>query len=144
MKCWLTLGLVLGALQAQACANLEVTQTWVREGPPGAAVLAGFGELRNGGRERLTITGFHSPQFKHVMLHETVFAHGEARMEARPKLRIAAHTARSLAPNGLHLMLMHPSAALQAGQSVIIEFACGDARARFSFPVRQAAPRPVP
>ena len=140
MKFWILLSLLLGGLQAHACAGLEAAQTWVREGPPGAAVLAGFGELRNGGRERLTITGVRSPQFKHVMLHETVFVQGEARMEARPELRIAAHTVRTLAPNGLHLMLMHPPASLQAGQQVSIEFACGDARTQFSFPVRQTAP----
>jgi periplasmic copper chaperone A len=142
MKYWfmLGLGLALTGLQAHACAGLEARGSWVREGPPGTAVLAGFGELRNGGRERLTITGVHSPQFKHVMLHETVFTHGEARMEARHRLRIAARATRNLAPNGLHLMLMHPRAALQVGQPVTIEFACGDTRTQFTFPVRQSAP----
>ncbi len=140
MKCWLMLGLVLTGLQAHACAGLEATRTWVREGPPGAAVLAGFGELRNGGRAQLTITGVRSPQFRHVMLHETVFAQGEARMEMRAKLPIAAHAARTLAPNGLHLMLMQPHAALQAGQKISVEFDCGDARTQVFFPVRQTAP----
>ena len=140
MKFWLMLGLVLTGLPAHACADLKAKGTWVRAGPPGAAVLAGFGELRNGGPAKLTITSIRSPQFKHVMLHETVFAQREARMEMRPKLPLAAHTARTLAPNGLHLMLMHPSAALPAGQQVTIEFACGDARIQFSFPVRATAP----
>ena len=140
MKPWMLLGLVLVGLPAHGCGGLAATGTWVREGPPGAVVLAGFGELRNVGREKLTITEVRSPQFKHAMLHETVFAQGEAHMEVRPKLPIAAHAARSLAPNGLHLMLMHPQAALMAGQQVIVEFACGDAWTQVSFPVRQTAP----
>ncbi len=140
MKFWLTLGLVLANLQAHACAGLAATGTWVREGPPGTAVLAGFGELRNESRARLTITGLRSPQFQHVMLHETVFTRGEARMEMRAELPLAAHAVRVLAPNGLHLMLMHPLAALPAGQQVTIEFTCGAERTQFSFPVRQTSP----
>ena len=140
MKLWLLLGLVFGGLPAHACAGLEAAGTWVREGPPGAAVLAGFGELRNVGREKLTITEIRSPQFKHAMLHETVFAHGEAHMEMRPKLPLPAHAARTLAPNGLHLMLMEPQRELRTPQQIIVEFACGEKWTQFSFPIRQTAP----
>lgn len=140
MKYVILTSLVLASLPAYACSGLEASGAWVREAPPGAAVLAGFGELRNAGPQSLTITGVRGAQFKHVMLHQTVFTHGEARMESRDTLLIAPKASRVLAPNGLHLMLMHPHTALRAGQRVTIEFECEDAHTPLSFPVRRTAP----
>ena len=125
---------------APACENLVVREAWIREGPPGAAVLAGFGELVNSGTKSLRITGVDSPRFGHAMLHETVYRKGEARMVAREVIDLAPGARVKLAPGGLHLMLMHGDATVTAGQQVPIDIVCGETRARFPFVVMRAAP----
>ena len=137
---WWLLGLCALARLAGACEGLAVNGAWIREAPPGAMVLAGYGELRNEGARALRITAVESTQFKHVMLHETVMEGGKARMVARDVLLIAPAAQAVLAPGGLHLMLMHGQAPLAAGQSVDLDFVCGATRTTLRFPVRRAAP----
>lgn len=125
---------------AAACEGLVVEDAWIREGPPGATVLAGFGTFRNQGTVALRITGIESTHFMHVMLHETVYRKGEAKMRARDEIALAPGAHVTLAPGGLHLMLMHGNARFAAGQSLPLDIVCGRTRATHPFLVRRDAP----
>jgi len=134
---WL-LGLLCGS--AFACDGLVVDAAWIRATPPGAKMLAGYGTFRNDGDAPIAITGVEGAGFGHVMLHETVIRNGQARMIAHDILEIAPGGAATLAPGGLHLMLMHPATPLAEHDTVVLEFRCGDRRAPVTFVVRRGPP----
>lgn len=136
----LLLPLLLRAASASACAGLEVREPWIRAAPPGAAMLAGYGVIRNTSPHDITLTGVSGAGFGHVMLHETLFEAGEARMRHRGEITIPAGGELLLAPGGLHLMLMKPRSALAPDQQVPLEFDCDGARQTVTFRVRRDAP----
>jgi copper(I)-binding protein len=103
---------------------------WVRLGPPGMAMMAGFGTLRNPCDAPVAVVSASSPAFGSVELHETsVGEDGVSRMRPVPRLEIAADDGVMLMPGSLHLMLMQPVAPLEAGAAVDITFALEDGRA---------------
>ena len=102
----------------QAAVPLEVREAWVAEAPPGARVQAAYMQLRNGGSAPLTVTAATSPAFASVELHRTVQEGGVARMEKLSGLALAPGESVSLAPGGLHLMLIAPRQRLSEGEAV--------------------------
>lgn len=90
---------------------------------PGGAASA-YMHLTNVTDNDLHLSGFDSPQFERVELHETVEQDGMARMRPVSNVRIAPGATLQLAPGGKHLMLMNPRASLGAGTvvSVTIHF----------------------
>ncbi|WP_242112122.1 copper chaperone PCu(A)C [Luteimonas aquatica] len=100
----------------------QLREGWVRLGPAGMPMMAGFGRIENRCKAPVTITGASSPAFGSVELHETRLVDGVNRMRAVPELRIAPDDAAVLKPGGLHLMLMRPHAPLQAGSKVVVQF----------------------
>jgi hypothetical protein len=129
-----------------ACADpaLVVRDAWIPEAPPAAAVQAGYMELVNLGASPLVVVGGRSPDFAHVEIHRTVQSGGGARMEAQGALRIEPGATLTLAPGGLHLMLIEPTRRLVAGDTVDVELQLeeGDP-ARASAEVRAAVPVPA-
>jgi copper(I)-binding protein len=99
-----------------------VTGGWLRLPPVSMPMLAGFGTIRNDCAEAVTIVAASSPAFADVSIHETRIVDGVSRMRAMPELVVAPGTSATLAPGGLHLMLMQPRAELQAGDKVGIDF----------------------
>lgn len=137
----LLLPLLLTSCLVQACDGLVIEHPWIREAPPGARVMAGYAELRNEGSSLLVIDAAESPgYFDHVMIHETQLAEGRARMVSRETLELAPGATLSLAPGGLHLMLMQPVSDLALGAEVPLTLRCGESRTEVQFPVRAAAP----
>jgi periplasmic copper chaperone A len=106
----------------------RVVDGWVRSGPPSMPMMAGFGRIENACDAPVAVVSAHSAQFEAVELHETRIVDGVSRMRAVPKLEIPAGGEATLAPGGLHLMLMRPLAPLAAGERVEIEFALEDGR----------------
>ena len=124
---------------ARDCAP-AVSEGWVRMPPVSMPMLAGFGRIENTCDTSVVIVGASSPSFDEVSLHETRIVDGISRMRAVPELRIASGDAATLAPGGLHLMLMRPRAPLKAGGVVVIDFALADGGVlRGEFKVRGAA-----
>ena len=114
--------LLLAAIgPAQAAAPLEVREAWIAEAPPGASVQAAYMQLHNGGTASLTVTAATSPAFASVELHRTVHEGPMARMEKLPGLPLAPGESVSLAPGGLHLMLIAPRQPLSEGETVPLE-----------------------
>jgi hypothetical protein len=102
---------------------------WARLGPAGMPMMAGFGTLRNACDAPVAVVSASSPAFGSVELHETTVGEdGVSRMRPVTRLEIAAGEVATLAPGGLHLMLMQPVAPLEAGASVDITFALEDGR----------------
>ncbi len=135
------LPLLLAGSLAEACEGLVVERQWIREAPPGARVMAGYAELRNEASSLLVINGVESPgYFEHTMIHETQLVEGRARMAPRETLEIAQAATLSLAPGGLHLMLMQPVSDLALGAEIPLTLQCGESRTEVRFLVRASAP----
>ena len=116
--------LAQGIAQSQgagATQSLQVTDGWVRAGPPGMMVLAGYFRLTNTSTQDVVVTSVSSPDFKMVEMHRTVVKDGVARMEAQEQLKVPAGGELELVPGGLHLMLMHPVRTLGVGDIVTLK-----------------------
>ena len=106
----------------------QVRDGWVRLGPAGMPMMAGFGRIENACAAPITITGASSPAFAGAELHESRIVDGVNRMRHLPSLRIAPGGVAVLKPGGMHLMLMQPRAPLKAGSKVVVSFTLSDGR----------------
>ena len=138
----IALWLWLGLLPSVLADALEVSQAWIREGPPGMGMLAGFMTLHNPGASDLFLERVDSPRFERVEIHETrIDARGVASMRPVRRLRIPAGGTVRFAPGGLHLMLIGPDGRITAGETVPVWLQLADgARIRVPFMVRRTAP----
>lgn len=101
--------------------TLDVSDAWVRQGPPTAQVLGAYMTLENPGAQAVTIIGAGSPQFETVEIHRTEIVDGMARMIPQERLDIPAGGRVALEPGGLHLMLINARQPLAADAAVQIE-----------------------
>ncbi|MGH8621398.1 MAG: copper chaperone PCu(A)C, partial [Burkholderiales bacterium] len=53
-------------------AGVSVRDAWVRESPPGVAMMAGYMELRNNTSRRQVLVAASSSGFETVTIHRTV------------------------------------------------------------------------
>lgn len=118
----LRLGL-LGALLAavhpahgQPAPAVEVEQPWARPTAPRQSVGAAYMRLRSPGGDRLL--GGSSPAAGRVEVHEMRMDGDVMRMREREALDLPAGEVVTLAPGGLHVMLIDLAAPLAAGQRV--------------------------
>jgi copper(I)-binding protein len=124
-------------LPALACEGLALTQPWIREAPPGAAVLAGYGKLSNHGSKPVTVLSLAGTDFGSVALHQSSMIDGSMRMRSAIPLTIAPGQSIELAPGGYHLMLMQPRHAISGSSRLSLHCSDGDLAA--DFPVRAPA-----
>lgn len=128
-----------GATASARECRPSVAGGWLRMPPVAMPMLAGFARIENRCGTPVTIVAARSPAFADVSLHETRVEHGVSRMRAVPRLRIAPGGAATLAPGGLHLMLMDPVSEPKAGDTVQVEFELeGGQVIRAPFVVRRA------
>jgi len=129
--------LLAGILPAWA-GGIEVSDAWVREGPPTARVLGAFMTIRNSGDADDALRSVTSPQFERVEMHRTIMEDGMGRMVPQQEIAIPAAGQAVLEPGGYHLMLIRPRHALKAGDQVelTLEFASGQ-RIDLQLPVRK-------
>src|SRR5690606_10301638 len=76
----------------------------------------------------VTIVSASSPSFGSVELHETTRVDGVSRMRHVDRLEVPAGGTATLAPGGLHLMLMQPRSTPALGESLQIELELADGR----------------
>jgi copper(I)-binding protein len=125
----LLLSILAACIALPACARdcaPAVEDGWVRLPPVAMPMLAGFGRITNPCGAPVTIVGASSPSFGDVSVHETRIVDGVSRMRAVPGLEVQAGGEATLAPGGLHLMLMQPRGELAPGESVQVEFQLED------------------
>jgi hypothetical protein len=143
----LAIGAALAAWAVLAVADgaLAVRDAWVREAPPGAAVLAAYFTLENTGTIEDKLVAVLCPDFGKIEIHATEIRAGVARMVALDALPIPPHAPVKLAPGGYHIMLHHPRRALAAGMDVKLELRF-DSGARLTVvaPVRRAGGAHLP
>lgn len=114
----ISLILALFSASSLADSNLVVSDAWVREAPPGAAMLAAYMTISNRGPAPRVLTGVESPNFSHVMLHRSVVIDGIARMIHQDALEIPAGGSLVLEPGSYHLMMPAPADRLERGDCV--------------------------
>jgi len=91
-------------------------------------MAAGFGAFANACAKPSAVVSASSPAFGDVSLHETTQVDGVNRMREVPRLALPAGGKVTLAPGGLHLMLMEPKQALVEGGKVPVTFKLEDGR----------------
>jgi copper(I)-binding protein len=129
-------GLLALAAPALACETLDVQDGWIREAPPGAEVMAGYGTLVNKGKTPITLDGVRSADFGEVSIHEMSMENGQMRMRNAPRIQIEPDAIVVLEPGELHLMLEKPRRDLRAGDAVTLKFDCGKLSRSVDFPVK--------
>ena len=105
---------------ASEAAGVSVRDAWVRESPPGVAMMAGYMALRNDTSRSQVLVAASSSGFGTVMIHRTVVKGGMAGMEHAPQIELPPNASLIFAPGGYHLMLMNPTRTLRAGDQVYI------------------------
>ena len=126
------------SVRADDCIPL-LESGWIRQPPMAMPMMAGFAQIRNPCAAPVTVVSASSPSFGSVELHETTRVDGVSRMRHVESLEVPAGGSATLAPGGLHLMLMQPRATPALGDSVEIELQLADGRrVRAGFEVRAA------
>jgi len=133
----LTWALTLVATASEA-AGVSVRDAWVRESPPGVAMMAGYMTLRNDTPRAQLLVAANSSDFEAVMIHRTIVKDGMTGMVRAPQIELLPASSLIFAPGGYHLMLLSPKRTLRAGDRVDItlEFRSG-LRLPASFEVRK-------
>jgi hypothetical protein len=118
--------LFAGAAHADQSAQIHADKAWIRV-LPAELPAGGYVTLHNSGDSPVALTGASSPRYTHVMLHQSSTESGMGRMSMVDQLAIPAHGSVALAPGGYHLMLMHATGAVSAGDtvSITLDFADG-------------------
>jgi len=106
--------------ELEAGDAVSVGDAWIRETPPGMAMMAGYMELRNNTSRPQMLVAASSSGFESVMIHRTVVKDGMAGMAHTPRIELAANASLIFAPGGYHLMLMKPKRTLRAGDPVVV------------------------
>ncbi|RME86167.1 MAG: copper chaperone PCu(A)C [Zetaproteobacteria bacterium] len=118
MKRWLWgWSFVMLASTAHA-AGLVIVDAWIPEAPPQPPIAAGYATLENRTDAPIRIEAAHCEGAKRTMLHETKHSRGQAQMVEAEAWIVPAHGKLKLAPGGRHLMLMHLTHPLRAGDRV--------------------------
>jgi periplasmic copper chaperone A len=110
--------LLVPGTTSYAATVLHVRDAWVQQAPPGAAVLAAYLVLANGGTAAQTLVSVSSPDFAAVEIHTSQIVNGIASMTHLKDLTIPAQGQQIFAPGSAHLMLLRPKRALRAGDPV--------------------------
>lgn len=106
--------------------GLALTDTWIRQAPPGATMLAAYGTLHNRSAQTVEIVHVNSDHFDSVTFHETTHTDGVARMRMLPSVVLKPESSLSFVPGGLHIMLMGPTATVVTGDHINIHFTLKD------------------
>ncbi|MEM8492297.1 MAG: copper chaperone PCu(A)C [Pseudomonadota bacterium] len=119
--------------------TLTLSEPWVRAMPPSRSSTAAYLTVSNNSDQPVSITGVSSPD-ANATLHETVTRDGRSLMQPVDELVVPAKSSVSLAPGGLHIMLMGLAPMPSAGESVAVCLqtaggdTCADARVQRNAP----------
>ena len=102
--------------------TLMVLDAWQPGGPAVVAVSAGYLVLENRSSQTQIVIGASSTQYESVTLHRTSIEDSVSRMEPVSFLEVAAGERMVFEPEGLHLMLRAPKAALSVDQEFRLTF----------------------
>jgi len=112
--------LMLAHQSVQAFEFPETTNTWLREAPPNAKMLAAYATINNQTNENLTLIGAYAPDFGMAEIHKTVEIDGMLKMREQKELALPLNANITMQPGGLHIMLMMPKKKFKAGDEARI------------------------
>jgi copper(I)-binding protein len=101
---------------ALAAGPVSVTGAWTRATLPHQNVGAAYLTLQSASGD--TLTDASSPEAGMVMLHQSTQTGGMAGMEDMDSLKLPAGKPVTLAPGGMHLMLMDLKRSLKPGDTL--------------------------
>jgi len=121
MKYMLRTAILMGLMASPALAQSPVTVSgaWARATAPGQTTGAVYMSLTSPRDDALT--GIASPQADMAMLHKTVHEGHMTDMEDMDALQLPAGKKVTLAPHGMHVMLMGLKSPLKAGETVSLD-----------------------
>ncbi len=120
-----------------SAADIEISEPWVREGPPNARVLGGFMTIINSTKTDVALLSASSPQFNSIELHKTEMVDGVGKMIPQQRIVVPADGQVELKPGSYHLMLMGAMQPLRAGDSVAVELQFDAGSLSVDMPVRK-------
>lgn len=112
---------IAAAAAAPTPTGVRVEHAWIRWLPANLP-SAGYAVIVNDSDTPLRLTGVRSADYGMVMLHRSLLADNDSRMEMVPSLEIPAHASVTLAPGGYHLMLSRATRTLKPGDKVPMTF----------------------
>jgi|AACY02.16.fsa_nt_gi Uncharacterized protein conserved in bacteria len=128
------LALLLSVMTATAAMaqpqidGLSASQAYAYPPLKGPNMGVAFVTLRNDGDTPWQLSEASSPAFGKVEIHETLKTDGVMRMREIDVLPLPPGGQVTMQPGGIHLMLMQPSAALEAGQTLELSLRFTDAK----------------
>jgi len=136
---------VMGQAQAQAAGavdDLTISRPYVRAVPPGQANSAAFMEITNASPEPHALLGAESGISDVAELHTHTKENGMMKMRRVDRIDLPAGKTVSLAPGGLHIMLIGLNRQLTAGEEVDLTLIFeDDSQRRLALPVRNVESR---
>ena len=103
----------------QTSAAMQIRDAWVRW-LPGNLPAGGYVTLINSSDRPISLTSASSPDYALVSLHRSQSAGGISQMLAVKQITVEAHSSLEFGAQGYHLMLEHPTRALQPGDHVSV------------------------
>jgi copper(I)-binding protein len=103
-----------------AAASVTVRDAWVRTPAPSVPMTAGYMTLENPSSQDVTLVAATSIAAGTIELHEMRDENGRASMRMVDRIVIPARGTVTLAPGGLHLMIIGMPKPLVAGDDVPI------------------------
>ncbi len=115
-------GLTLIFLSLNLWANeaIEISEPWIREAPPTATVMAAYMQIKNSADKDLALVSASCDYYETIELHSTIMDGDLARMVKQEQLDLPKGKSVSLAPGGLHIMLIGVKQRPVAGDQVKI------------------------
>lgn len=110
----LTSGLLLAG--SIACAEVTISEAWVRASNPGQSVGAAYMTLTS--KQDATLVYAETERAGSVEMHSMAVENGVMKMRSMEALPVPAGQPVKLAPGGLHLMLFELAAPFKAGEQV--------------------------
>ena len=100
--------------------DIQISDPFTREMPPGAFATASFMILKNQGNSAIKLVQADSNVAKKVELHTHTNDNGVMRMRQVDFFEIPAKGQAELKPGGNHIMLISPTQEITVGQNVTI------------------------
>ncbi len=107
-------------------ASPSVSDSWIREAPPGAGMTAGYMTVVNPTDREIEIVGVRSEDFGSIELHITTTEDGVAKMRAQDSVTVPPGGMVVFEPGGRHLMMFDPVRPLGEGDTVMMTVVLAD------------------
>jgi copper(I)-binding protein len=98
--------------------SIVVSDGWTRPTAAGMPMGVAYFVVRNDGTAADAIVSASTPAAARVEMHQTTFADGMARMRPLKEIAVPAKQKVTVAPGGIHLMLVDLAAPLAVGTRV--------------------------